>query len=242
MEPEQYVTSLAAASDATAAAASAAGVDAAVPSCPGWTVTDLLVHMTTGDLWARTIIERRSTERVSQELPYDPPAGDELVPWFQEGARQLVAALAEIDPTTSVWTFSSADRTARFWLRRRAIESSVHRYDAQEAAGTPTPIDAALAVDAVEEFLTVFLPRFENDSIAEGKTIHLHCTDAEGEWLLTGAGEGAVVTREHAKGDAAVRGTASDLMLFLWGRVPASALEVFGDSALLDHFRNSSRV
>jgi uncharacterized protein (TIGR03083 family) len=241
MESEQYLTYLAAASEGVAAAAAAAGVAAPVPSCPGWTVTDLLVHMATGDLWARTIIEQRSTQRVARDLPYDPPVGDALVPWFLDGARQLVVALTEIDPTTSVWTFSAADRTAQFWRRRRAIESTVHCYDAQLAAGTATPVDAPLAVDSVEEFLTVLLPRFAG-TLENGKTIHLHCTDVDGEWLLAGTADGPAVTREHAKGDAAVRGTASDLMLFLWGRVPVSELEAFGDPALLEHFRDSSHV
>ena len=47
-------------------------------------------------------------------------------------------------------------------------------------------------------------------------------------------GDSAVITREHAKGDVAVRGGASDLLLFLWHRIPADRLEVFGDPALLD--------
>ena len=47
--------------------------------------------------------------------------------------------------------------------------------------------------------------------------------------------------REHAKGDVAARGTASDLLLFLWGRVPATALEVFGDAELLDRFQDGDQ-
>jgi uncharacterized protein (TIGR03083 family) len=242
MEPEQYLAALAAASEATASAASAAGTDAPVPSAPGWTVTDLLVHMTSGDLWARTIVETRSTQRVANEPPEDPPTGDELVAWYLEGARRLVAALGAIDPTTSLWTFSAADRTARFWLRRRAVETTVHRYDAELAAGAPQAVDAALAVDGVDEFFTVFLPRAPSEAVADGATIHFHCTDIDGEWLVTGTPEAALVTHEHAKGDVAARGSASDLVLFLWGRVPADALEVFGDRAILDTFRDSTHV
>ena len=59
----------------------------------------------------------------------------------------------------------------------------------------------------------MFLPRFVPDAVADGATIHLHCTDVDGEWLLTGTAEGARVTREHAKGDVAARGSASDLLL-----------------------------
>ena len=242
METEQYIAALDAASDATAAAASAAGTDTPVPSAPGWTVTDLLVHMASGDLWARTIVERRSTQRVPNELPEDPPSGDALVAWFLSGAKKLVAALREVDPATPLWTFSPADRTARFWLRRRAVETTVHCYDAQLAAASPKAVDPELAADGIDEFLEVFLPRVGADAVADGDTIHFHCTDVDGEWLVTGTPEGPRVGREHAKGDIAARGTASDLLLFLWGRVPAEALEIFGQSALLDHFRDSTHV
>ena len=77
----------------------------------------------------------------------------------------------------------------------------------------------------------MFLPRLPvGDAIGEA-TIHFHCTDADGEWLITRVGDDVVVTREHAKGDVAARGSASDLALFLWGRVGADQLEVFGDAA-----------
>ena len=165
------------------------------------------------------------------------------MPYFRDGARQLVDALAATDPATSVWTFSAADRTAGFWYRRRAQETAVHRYDAELAAGTPMPIDTELAVDGIDEFLFAFLPRLAANlgDLGDAK-IHLHCTDAEGEWLVARAGDDVVVTREHAKGDVAARGTASDLLLFLWGRVPASALEVFGDAGVLDGFRQGIKA
>ena len=60
---------------------------------------------------------------------------------------------------------------------------------------------------------------------------------AAGEWLARLTPDGVVVTAEHAKGDVAARGTASDLLLFLYGRVPAHDLEVFGDSSLLGRWR-----
>jgi uncharacterized protein (TIGR03083 family) len=155
----------------------------------------------------------------------------------------LVDALAAVDPTTPVWTFGANDRTAAFWQRRRSQETAVHRYDAESAAGTTTPVDTDLAVDGIDEFLVVFLPRLAANFGAVGDgTVHLHCTDADGEWLVTIRGGEVTVTQEHAKGDVAARGSASDLLLFLWGRVPVDHLEVFGDDALLDRFRQAIRV
>jgi uncharacterized protein (TIGR03083 family) len=148
-----------------------------------------------------------------------------------------------VTPETPVWTFSSTNRTAAFWQRRRSQETGIHRYDAELAAGTPSPLDAALAVDGIDEFLTVFLPRLaDNFGDLGDATVHLHCTDVEGEWLVTNHGGEVSVTREHAKGDVAARGSASDLVLFLWGRAPTDSLEVFGDADLLARFRQAIRV
>ncbi len=213
METQQYLDQLAQNSERLADAAAAAGTDADVPSCPGWTVTDLLDHCVRGDGWARTIAEQGragSTERVLPAETDPSLQGDALVEAFREGARSLVAALSSVTPDTPVWTFSSTNRTASFWQRRRAQETSVHRYDAETAAGTPTPLDAELAVDGIDEFFTVFLPRLADNfgDVGDG-TVHLHCTDVEGEWLITSAGGEVTVAREHAKGDVAARGRRS---------------------------------
>jgi uncharacterized protein (TIGR03083 family) len=246
IDTQQYLDQLAQNSERLADAAAAAGTDADVPTCPGWTVKELLDHCVTGDEWARSIVEQGragSTERV---LPADADPslrGDALVRAFRHAARELVAMLSSVAPDTPVWTFSSTNRTASFWQRRRAQETSIHRYDAETAAATPTAIDADLAVDGIDEFLTVFLPRLADNfgEVGDG-TVHLHCTDVEGEWLVARRDGALSVAAEHAKGDVAARGSASDLLLFLWGRVPADTLEVFGDADLLARFRQAIRV
>jgi hypothetical protein len=110
----------------------------------------------------------------------------------------------------------------------------VHRWDAENAAGDAPPIDAELAVDGIDEFFEHFCDTGAADAEAVGGTVHLHCTDADGEWLVTEpvVGGKLAVTREHAKGDAAVRGSASDLLLLLWRRVELDdgAFELFGDA------------
>ena len=194
-----------------------------------------------GDHWARTIVEtgRPNARRLGR--PDDAPTGAALVPYFRDGARELLDTLAAADPAASVWTFRP-DRTAAFWYRRPAHETAVHRVDAQSAAGTPSPIDAELAVRRHRRVPHRVRARAWPDGLADlgGGTIHFHCTDVEGEWLIAPTGDDVVVTAEHAKGDVAARGTASDLLLFLWGRVPANRLEVFGDAALLDRFATGS--
>ena len=89
------------------------------------------------------------------------------------------------------------------------------------------------------ELLAVFLaPHAEGSAVGgRGETLHLHATDTEGEWLLRLLPAGVEVGQGHAKGDATAAGTASDLLLFLWGRAAADPLERSGDPALLARAR-----
>ena len=203
---------------------------------------DLLRHAAGGDTWARLIVETGSREGVPAELPDDAPTGDALVALYRDGADALVRTLTAADATASVWTFAPSDRTAMFWIRRRAHEATVHRVDAEAAAGVDlAAIEPAFASDGIDEYLTVFAPRFGTGLADLGGSIHVHCTDVEGEWLVVpnldgGERNQVVVTREHAKGDVAARGRAEDLLLHLWGRRDAAGLELFGDDALLARF------
>ena len=132
------------------------------------------------------------------------------------------------------------DAHVRFWSRRMAHETSIHRWDAESASGAQAPVDAAVAVDGIDERLENLVPSMEHnpagpDSLSGGgETLHLHCTDTDGEWLLRFAPDGFTFSREHAKGDLAVRGGASDLLLWLVGRRALDGLETFGDTAVAD--------
>ena len=66
--------------------------------------------------------------------------------------------------------------------------------------------------------------------------MHLHCTDVAGEWTIRETDDGAVVTREHAKGDAAIRGAANDILLVLWRRRSPSTVDVIGDAEVAARF------
>ena len=127
----------------------------------------------------------------------------------------------------------------RFWTRRQAHEAAVHRWDAQNALGAPAPaaIDSKLAADGIDEWLSVFAvsrSRQTSTRIGLGESYHFHCTDEHGEWVVRFEGSDIDVKREHVKADVALRGGASDLLLFLWRRRSAETLEVLGDSSLLE--------
>jgi hypothetical protein len=118
-------------------------------------------------------------------------------------------------------------------------ETALHRYDAQLAHGLASPLDPDLAHDGLDYTFDLWIGRKRPLSLlpAGGETYHLHRTDGEGEWLLRFEPGEVVVTREHAKAAVALRGTASDLMLFLWNRAGKDRLEVLGDAALADRYR-----
>jgi len=145
-----------------------------------------------------------------------------------------------VDLDHDVYAFVGT-RPARWWIRRQAHEAVVHAWDLQHAVGEPDAIDAAVAADGIDEILTVLLiPRLVDTSgfAADGESIHVHTTDVDGEWLLQVAPDRIDVTREHAKGDVALRGPAAEVLLVLWGRLPVagSAAELFGSAELLERF------
>jgi hypothetical protein len=135
----------------------------------------------------------------------------------------------------------AGQQPAIFWPRRMAIETALHRWDAQAARGDAAPVSAPLALDAIDELFDVILPwRGTVDVAPEGTTVHLHATDVDGgagEWLVTFVSAGIAVEHAHAKGDLAVRGTASDLLLLLWNRIGPERCEVFGDVGLVERWR-----
>ena len=232
MDRSQYFAALAVESAAFDEAVSACPLSAPVPSCPEWTVADLVYHLGgVHRFWAAVVAQRLSSPS-GVERPLRPPPED-LVAWAREQASALQAALAGAEPATPVWTWA-AQQDVGFVDRRMAQETAVHRWDAQLAAGAPEPIDPALASDGVDEFLTVMVadPRFTRPI---GGSVHLHATDTPGEWLVTDRDDGAVlVTREHAKGTVALRGPADRLLLALWGRLPLEDLEIIGERSVAE--------
>ncbi len=154
---------------------------------------------------------------------------------YRHGREELLASLAGVDPSTDVWTWTD-DHTARFVIRRMAHETAMHLWDATEAADLVNPLVATLASDGIDEFLAYFLADVAEGAEPVGGSVHLHCGDVPGEWTVH-EHEGAFsVGREHSKGDCAIRGPASDILLALWRRVPLSQCDVVGDAAVAARF------
>ncbi|MDE0605162.1 MAG: maleylpyruvate isomerase family mycothiol-dependent enzyme [bacterium] len=215
------------------AAAGRRVIDAAVPSCPGWTMHKLLAHV--GRVYRS--VGRHVAERATEMIPADeiprPPEGDAIVEWFEEGHRFVQDALDGADPDEAVWTWTGQS-TMAFYFRRMAHETAVHRWDAEAAFGQPDAIDSDLGADGVSELFEVVLPfAVANwDMTLPDASLHLHRTDGDGEWLLVNDGGRIKVSFEHAKGDAAVRASGTGLLLLSWERIglDSPGVETFGDA------------
>ena len=150
-------------------AAEAAGLQAAVPGCPGWQVRDLVRHQAYVHDWAARHVRDRSPELIDDGITESDilgrgPADADLIAAYRDGHAALVAALRDADPDLECATFMPAPSPLAFWARRQAHETAIHRYDAQSAAagGPPPPADAfdpAFAADGVDELIMGFAAR-----------------------------------------------------------------------------------
>lgn len=227
--------------DAMAKATAAADMSLRVPSCPDWNLAELLRHTGRVHRWVTGIVATRATEFPgwSKSVTDVPDVAAGLPDWLATGAGPLLAELSG-DPTTALWSFAPGGSIG-WWSRRMLQETAVHRADAELALGLDPAIEAAVAVDGVEELLGVLLPARGGAAGARGldrvgDSLHLHATDAPGEWTIGLTEDGFDYSPAHTKATAAVRGTASDLLLLLWGRrvVADPRFEVFGDGELVD--------
>jgi len=217
-----------------------------VPTCPEWTLRDLIQHLGRAYYWAAEIVSSGSTRPVPFEDVPDgelPERTDQRDEWVRAGVTRMLDAIAAVGPEATVWTWTD-DRRAVFWLRRFTHETIVHRADAAIAVGRDYTVTSDLAVDAITEWfelipaLATFRP--ELSALAgTGETLHFHATDVDaGEWLVRRVPEGFTWEHGHAEADVAVRASAADLLLLMTRRAPIDrpGVEIFGDKALLAHW------
>jgi len=182
--------------------------DLSVPieHCGDWTLYDLVDHIGGGNLWAAVAVTEQRGNHKPPPAPRDPA---DLVTWFRGTSDTLLAAL-EADPGTPAWTFFPP-HTVGFWRRRRSLETLVHRWDLEHALGIDHDVDPMLASDGVAEVIDTMVPRMVRRGrlVAPEQAVRLAATDTGMSWVL-GPGDPA----------GEVSGTAADLLLMLWGRLP----------------------
>jgi uncharacterized protein (TIGR03083 family) len=214
-----------------------------VPTCPGWDLAELVRHQGRVHRWAGWHVAHLAAERAEAStigITF-PDADNDLPAWLASGGEELVTTLRAADGDAPMYAWG-ADQHARFWSRRQLHETVVHRADAELALGVVPSIDPAIAVDGIDELLdnipsaAYFAPNTERLR-GTGETLHLHCTDTDGEWMITLEPDGFRVEHAHGKGDVAVRGAAGELLLLMYNRrVVDDGFQVFGDRALLERW------
>lgn len=220
-----------------------------IPTCPEWTLRQLVTHVGRAHRWAAEITRTRSEAFIPfREVPDGKLPDDraEQCAWLRAGAARIIDAAWEAG-SDLVWSFTGPT-PAGYWLRRMAHETLVHRADAQLAAGAePEPlIEAEVAADAIDEWLMLLTAGVLGNSDERTKPLpasaglHIHATDdglgGRGEWMIRQDAGGLTVAPGHGKGDAALTGPAASLLLVLMRRRPVSgpAVTVHGDSAVVD--------
>lgn len=226
--------------EALRAAALLAGPEAPVPTCPEWTVHDLITHIGRVHSWVIKCLNA-TPDADSPRPDQQPEEWNELLAWWDDNLLTMTGRMRELTTDTPVWTFSDTEKTAAFWPRRQAHETAIHRLDAEHSAHHEVPtllFDSEFAADGIDEFVHRMLPR----QLARGRKIEvtgrllLHAADAGRAWELKLSEGGPVeVSPVHDSAideDATVAGTADAIYRALWGR-PSHAV-VSGDRALLD--------
>ncbi|MEX2405755.1 MAG: maleylpyruvate isomerase family mycothiol-dependent enzyme [Actinomycetota bacterium] len=208
----------------------------AVPSCPGWTVRDLVSHV--AGVYEHKIA---CTELGCAPDPWPPewPADRDPLEWLGDAHQRLLAMFASSSPSTPSATWWPPDQTVGFWARRMAQETAVHRIDGELAVGSPTPVDAELAVDGVDEILVIMLAgdwSDEPDDAATGQTVAI--STGGRTWRVTLERESVSIAEEAGDTDATLGGDPSDVLLWLWGRSPDERLTRSGDEATIRLLRS----
>lgn len=228
-----------------AAAASAPDMGVPVPGCPDWSLRDLVAHLGgVQRFWALTVTEADPSGPPSRERHGSTLPESDLLEWFGESTRMLSAALLAAGPEAPCWAWwqpSAAPHTSGAVARHQVQEAAVHAFDALEALGKPEPLPAAVAVDGVAEFLSTCLGSL---GAWPHRPARVQYQAIEGpSWTVDLSPAGAT-PHPAASGDPVTRiqGTASDLILLLYRRLPLDAVRIDGDREVATQLRDWSQI
>jgi uncharacterized protein (TIGR03083 family) len=213
---------------------------AQVPSCPEWTMADLVTHV------AKVYVDKTETMRTGHEqtwppeLPVEDPIGA-----LDATYTALVKELTDRPAAETSLTWYKPDQTVGFWVRRMAQETVIHRVDGELAAGAPlASIPDDLALDGIDEVLTCFLAYSAAEyaqwlgeplATADGREVRLDAGSTS--WSVRIAPDKIEISTAPADTAARVSGSPTDVLLWLWRRTDADAVAVDGDTELVGRLR-----
>ncbi len=243
MEVPTHIDALREEGERMADAVARAVPGAAVPTCPDWTVRDLVRHTGGVHRWATGFVAEARTIAGGpglDEIVGAGPDDSELADWLRQGCTTLVAALRAAPADLECWTFLPAPSPLAMWARRQAHETAIHRVDAELAAGSGVSSFAApFAADGVDELLTGIVTRRSSTVRAEvPAAMTVRCRDVDAAWTVHLDEGGVTTTRRVSDTPTAcnVTGGAGDLYLALWNRAGPDALVIEADASVLDLF------
>jgi uncharacterized protein (TIGR03083 family) len=213
---------------------------AAVEHCPGWTVADLVHHLTEVQWFWATIVEQRLTAPPEAALRPARAEPERLIPSLRSESGRLIRALAEASADDRVYTWAPAQQDVAFVTRHQVQEAAVHHWDAAHARGDAVAIEAPIAADAVEEFLTFSVssdadPAEPPRPALDGR-FALSAEAGAGWTISDGAAPGTIIwTLGVDDGTPTIAASAADLLLWLYGRVDVDTSGVAPD--LVARFR-----
>ncbi len=234
----------------------AADSDAAVPTCPGWTVTDLAKHLGETQNWVSEIIERRIADptQLPTEMAAMPSDPANWPAWLRDSGARAAAAFSDEALEAPVFNAAADERTGgEFWLSSLLNESVIHGADAAFAAGRDIDVDADIAADLITNHLAMLTsptwaaqrPESAGALRGAGETLHWRATDEPdlgeaGEWFIERGPDGASWEARSGEANVSVSGPAKSLLLILTRRrqltEEADQVSVDGDVDLVRHW------
>jgi uncharacterized protein (TIGR03083 family) len=230
-----YLDALSGESERLAASARRIGLEPSVPSCPGWDIAKLVLHVGILHRWVTSMVETGATDRLDVKSVERAPDGAERIEWFEAGGTELVRVLGEAGPDRMVWTLAGPGRSG-FWFRRMAHETLVHRLDIELSAGPFGSVSPVLAADGVDEYLFGHLARHLARQPIEGPTtiVRLEPVDVDTTWNIS-IDRDAITNIETANSaDATVSASSTKLLTFLWNRGSLCENEIRGDRNVIN--------
>ncbi|MFD0484597.1 maleylpyruvate isomerase N-terminal domain-containing protein [Kineococcus sp. GCM10028916] len=230
-----------------AAVAAAPDLDLPVPTHPGRTLSDLVQHAGTGRRKTAAVVAAGPADGPPPTSAWDDGAGaprerGALLDWWTESVEHLTNVLREAGPDRACWTWwddSPSPQTSGAWARRQVCEIAVFTHDAQLTTGAPQRIPEEVALDGFDDCqftlcaTTIAWPH-------EPAVVDYHATEGR-SWRLRLSRHGARAAQltsatgpDTDPADASATGSASDLVLFFYDRIPLESLAAEGDRRIFD--------
>ena len=250
MDLSAYIDAVQTEGNLLAATAERAGLDAEVPTCPGWQVRRLVQHVGVVHRWAAGNVAGARAPLIGDDelatMVGPMPDDDDLLGWFRSGHTALIAALREAPDDLECATFLPAPSPLLFWARRQAHETGIHRADAYRAAGIEPTYNAKFAADGIDEIIAGFVgSRRRWGKVDQPANLRFRTTDDARSWTVRLSPEGSHAARggdDPGEVDCTVEGPASDIYLLLWNRRSSDGLTMTGDPDMLLVWRYNIRI